>query len=157
MKKLTLLLSLYILTITAVLGQTRISVEDFSTRSTFAEKKITGINWMNDGKYYTTLTDNKITKYDITTGQPVHTLVDGAALQPQLIIEDYSFSADERKLLLQTEKQSIYRRSFIARYFVYDLGTRTVSPLSSTGRESYATFLPMAAKWPLSGTTTFST
>ena len=142
MKKLTSLLSLCILTITAVVAQNRISVEDFSTRSTFAEKKITGINWMNDGKYYTALADNKVIKYDITTGQAVHTLVDGSALKPRILIEDYSFSADERKLLLQTEKRSIYRRSFIARYFVYDLEARTLLPLSSTGRESYATFSP---------------
>ena len=127
---------------TTLTGQTRISVDDFTTQNTFVEKKITGINWMNDGKFYTALSDNKVIQYDITTGQSVRTLVDGDTLATPIVIDAYSFSNDESKMLLQTQRQSIYRRSFTAEYFVYDLNAGTLVPLSSRGRQSYATFSP---------------
>lgn len=129
-----------------VFAQSRITVDDFTIRDTFAEKKVSGINWMNDGKFYTALTDNKVLKYDITTGQPVQTLVDGGTLFPAIVIDDYSLSADETQLLLQTEKQSIYRHSFIAGYFVYDIGSKQLKPLSPGGKQSYATFSPDGSK-----------
>ena len=129
-----------------VSAQSRITVDDFTIRNTFEENKVSGINWMNDGKYYTALTDNKVVKYDITTGQPVQTLVDGRALSPSIVIDDYSLSADETKLLLQTEKQSIYRHSFVAGYFVYDTGSKRLQPLSQGGKQSYATFSPDGSK-----------
>lgn len=129
-------------TISAVYAQNKITVDDFTTRNTFAQKSVAGINWMNDGKYYTALSENKIIQYDITTGRPVQTLVDGGTLSTEIVIDDYTFSADERRLLLQSQRQSIYRRSFTAEYYVYDRDTRSLYPLSSKGRQSYATFSP---------------
>lgn len=136
------LLLFFFFSFTLVSAQNRITVDDFTTRNTFAENDVSGINWMNDGKYYTTLSDNKIIKYDVTDGQAIETLVDGGTLPTALVIDEYSFSADERKLLLQTQRQSIYRRSFVAEYFVYSLDTKSLQPLSSRGRQSYATFSP---------------
>jgi dipeptidyl-peptidase 4 len=119
-----------------------ISVEDFTTQNIFTERKVTGINWMNDGKFYTALQDNKIVKYDVTTGQPVQTLVDGDGLSSPVVIDDYSLSGDEGKILLQTQTRPIYRRSFVAEYFLYNIESQALMPLSSTGSQSYATFSP---------------
>ncbi|MGC1243456.1 MAG: S9 family peptidase [Chryseosolibacter sp.] len=127
-------------------AQRRIAVDDFTTRNTFAEKTVTGINWMKDGKYYSALADNKIMRYDITTGQPVETLVDGGTFSPAITIDDYSFSADEGKVLLQSQKQSIYRHSFVADYSVYDINRKALKPLSPGGKQSYATFSPDGSK-----------
>lgn len=121
-------------------AQKQITVEDFTTKNTFPQKTVRGINWMKDGKFYSTLENNKVVKYNITTGQPVETLVDGSALNPKIDIQDYSFSADEKKLLLSTDFQSIYRRSFTANYFIYDLAGKSVKPLSAKGKQSYAAF-----------------
>lgn len=127
-------------------AQTPITIEDFTMRNTFREKEVSGINWMNDGKYYTALSENKVIRYDITTGQPVETIVEGAALSTPIEIDAYSFSADEGKLLLQTGRRSIYRRSFLATYYVYDRATRNLRPLSESERQSYATFSPDGSK-----------
>jgi dipeptidyl-peptidase 4 len=146
MNKLRLVFLLGLFGTTSLFGQKTISVEDFTTTRTFAERSVSGINWMNDGKFYTALSDNKIIKYDITTGQPVSTLVDGSSLATPIVVDAYSFSADEKKLLLLTQRQSIYRRSFVAEYFVYDLGAGSLQPLSSKGSQSYATFSPDGTK-----------
>ena len=121
-------------------AQKQITVEDFTTKNTFPQKTVRGINWMKDGKFYSTLENNKVVKYNITTGQPVATLVDGSTLNPKIDIQDYSFSGDEKKLLLTTDFQNIYRRSFTANYFIYDLASKSVKPLSANGKQSYAAF-----------------
>ena len=123
-----------------------ISVEDFTTKDIFAERKVTGINWMKDGKFYTALHDNRVIKYDVTTGHPVQTLVDGGSLATPLVIDDYSLSEDEQKILLQSRTQPIYRRSFFAEYFLYNIGQQRLQPLSSGGPQSYATFSPDGTK-----------
>jgi dipeptidyl-peptidase-4 len=145
MKKILLSVITFIIIINAV-AQKQITVEDFTIRNTFGQKSVTGINWMNDGKFYSSLAGNKIIKYSITTGQPVETLVDGNTLSPSLIIDDYSLSHDEKKILLLTNFQSIYRRSYSANYYVYDLQTKSVKELSSKGKQSYAAFSPDGSK-----------
>lgn len=126
----------------STIAQKQITVEDFTLRNTFAQRSVSGINWMKDGKYYSSLGDNKVVKYDVSTGKAVQTLLDGSLLSPTVSIDDYSFSSDESKLLLLTAFRSIYRRSYTADYYVYDLKTRQLSRLSKGGRQSYATFSP---------------
>src|SRR5687767_10074130 len=136
------ILSFLILTFGSTYGQKAISVEDFTTKNTFAQRTVSGINWMKDGKFYSTLTNNKVIRYDITSGQEVETLVDGSSLSPAVQIEGYWFSSDESKLLLATKMESIYRRSYTAEFFIYDIASRSLQKLSDNGRQSYASFSP---------------
>lgn len=126
-------------------AQKQITVDDFTLRNTFATRSVYGINWMKDGKYYSSQDGNKIIRVNITTGQTEETLCDGDALNPKISIQDYEFSSDEKKLLLMTEREGIYRRSFKAEYYIYDLTTRTVQKISPNGKQSYATLSPDAA------------
>jgi len=126
----------------AVAAQKQITIDDFTVKNTFAQKSVNGINWMKNGKFYTSIKENAVVRFDITTGLPTDTIVDGADLSPKLTIHDYSFSQDEKKLLLVTEFESIYRRSFKAEYFVYDIEKKSLAPLSKNGKQSYATFSP---------------
>ncbi|WP_333818638.1 S9 family peptidase [Ohtaekwangia sp.] len=141
-----LLIAVFFATSIAAFAQKQITVEDFTTKNTFPQKTVRGINWMKDGKFYSTLENNKVVKYDITTSKPVEILVDGSTLSPQIDIQGYMFSGDEKKLLLQTSFENIYRRSFTANYFVYDLTTKTVRQLSAHGKQSYAAFSPDGSK-----------
>jgi dipeptidyl-peptidase 4 len=122
-------------------AQRRISVDDFSINATFQVNSVTGINWMKDGKFYTSLVDNRILKYNITSGQLVDTVFD-ARIFPSLQISTYSFSNNEDKILIASELKSIYRRSYVAEYFVYDRPSKNLKKLSSNGKQSYATFSP---------------
>ncbi|MBT1703066.1 S9 family peptidase [Chryseosolibacter indicus] len=146
MKKLITSLMVSLFFVLTASAQKQITVDDFTTKPTFYQKTVTGINWMNDGKFYSALADNKVIKYDITSGQAVETLVDGTTLNPKIEIEDYSLSADEKKIVILTDSKPIYRRSYTGEYYVYDLTNKTVKKLSSTGRQSYATLSPDGAK-----------
>ncbi|MBT1685326.1 S9 family peptidase [Dawidia soli] len=140
------LISCLVVAFYAAGAQRQIAVEDFTVRNTFGQKSVYGINWMKNGQFYSSLQNNKVVKYSITTGQPVETIVDGAGLSPALQIDDYSLSADETKVLLLTDVESIYRHSFTAQYFVYDIAQKTVKPLSGNGKQSYAAFSPDGSK-----------
>jgi dipeptidyl-peptidase-4 len=110
---------------------------------TFSPRSVRSVNWMQDGQFYSALRQNQIVKFDITTGDQVEVLVNGDELD--LKIDDYRFSADESQVLLLTDRQSIYRRSFTADYYLYSLGASTAEKLSED-RQSYATFSPDGKK-----------
>ena len=159
---LPLVIYLHILTIFftfPVLGQERkpLSLEAIFEDQVFAEYRINGINWMADGRYYTSVVPDEteyyehIVRYDITNGQIVDTLVNGANLVPEgeplaLAYNDYALSMDEGKVLFATELEPIYRRSTRAYYYVYDIARDTFRPLDNGGKQSYASFSPDASK-----------
>jgi dipeptidyl-peptidase 4 len=129
-------------TVAIVFGQKSISIEDFSQKDTFLSKSVSNINWTKDGKYYSTLQDNKIIKYNVTTGAAIDTLFDATKFPEKPVIQFYLFSSDESKVLLATEKTQIYRRSYVAVYYVFDIATGTLRKLSDGGKQSYAAFSP---------------
>ena len=124
-------------------GQQSITMDEIVNGS-FSPKSVRGVNWMKDGGFYSALDNNKVKKYDITTGNEVAVIVDGDALG--LSIDAYFFSGDESKILLLTDRASIYRRSFTGYYYAYDLQANKLLGKVSEGRASYATFSPVGNK-----------
>ncbi len=127
----------YILTLclcaTAVfqtLAQQSITLEDIWTKGTFSAKGVSGFTSMKDGKYYSAQDDNdNIIRYNFATGQAVDTILKSAAIG----LKDFSYtwSEDESKLLLQTNFKPIYRHSFTANVYVYDLkAQKLIQPVS---------------------------
>ncbi len=138
----TLLYLLLFMSSLPLVAQKQITIDDVFGKGTFSPKRISGVNWMNDGKYYSAQSGSDIYKVDVTTGQPVETIFNGDLLPDGNRLNDYSFSGDEQKLLLRTNVEMIYRRSFTADYLVYDIESKSVEALSENGRQSYATFSP---------------
>lgn len=120
-------------------AQKEIQVENFYD-GTFSQERVRSLNWMNDGLYYSELSGNNVIKNRVTDASTVATLVNGDSLG--INITDYTFSSDESKVLLMTERESIYRRSFTAEYYMYDMKNKVFSKLSENGPQSYATFSP---------------
>ena len=123
-------------------SQKKIAVENISD-GTFRQESVRSLNWMNDGQYYSALSQNKVIQYSVRTGEEVKTIVDGDALD--LSIDSYSFSDDESLVLLMTDRESIYRRSYTAIFYLYDRASDSVIKLSD-GRQAYATISPDNSK-----------
>lgn len=121
-------------------AQKELTVSDIYEKGLFKEETMKSLNWMNNGQYYTALEENKILRYNVTTGQSDSVIIDGKALN--LKIDDYDFTPDESKVLLLTDKQKIFRRSFTADYYVYTFEGKELKKLSPNGRQSYATISP---------------
>lgn len=86
----------------------------------------------------------KLLKYSFKTGTLTSTIVDlGTARGAKLKrIEGYKLSPDGRRILIQTNTHRIYRRSFTADYYIYDVGNRTLAPLSDGGAQMQPQFSP---------------
>ena len=125
-----------------------IQLEDIWARRTFSPEWVWGINSMNDGVYYSSLNYGEnnvyITQYSYETGDSILTIVDSKDLDG-IFFSDYSFSEDEKKVLLPTETESIYRYSTRSNYYVYDRETKIAEELSE-GKQRLAQFSPDASK-----------
>nr|WP_221307516.1 S9 family peptidase [Rhabdobacter roseus] len=142
---------LLLLVATAALAQTQKPVtldEIYGARAgTFTAATVQGVNWMKQGGFYSSLGPGRVVKYSIATGEAVEVLFDQRTVSVEgnsqkIEIDDYQLSADERKLLLTTDEEPIYRHSTKAEYFVYDLATQKLTRLSTQGKQQYATFSP---------------
>ncbi len=87
-----------------------------------------------DATSYTQLSDNgrTIDKYDIKSGNKIETIFDLSTARETVLnsIEGYRFSPDKTKILVWTNSKSIYRRSSTANYYVYEIRSRLLRPLS---------------------------
>ncbi len=126
--------------------KTKISVTDIYSNRKLYPTTLEGVNWTNNGGFYTRMDGNAIVRYEIKTNKAVETIFDGDASDPKIQIDDYSFSDKEDKILIQTNKQSIYRHSYIAEYYVVTTSDKSIKKLSEKGRSAYATFSPDGSK-----------
>jgi len=124
--------------------QNKLTVGDIYRNSDLRARSVDHVNWMKDGRFYTAQNGADIVQYDVTTGRAVQTILEGKSLN--INYNSYNFSADERKLLLTTDFEPIYRRSYKAEFYVYDLATKSLARLSEGGKQSYATFSPDGSK-----------
>ncbi|OON70813.1 S9 family peptidase [Hymenobacter sp. CRA2] len=138
-----------LLPLAPVVAQQRqaITLEDVWAKGTFAARQVQGFNWMRDGRYYSALDKGEVVQHDVTTGQATQTLVSSQQLRPAgadqpISVDGYEFNADEQKMLFSTATEPIYRRSTRANYYVYDRAAQKLLPLSTGGKQSYATFSP---------------
>ena len=105
---------------------------------------------MKDGEHFSALENNKIEKYSYKSfGKSIATILDGNNLtfnDEPIGIDDYFFNADESKVLIASNVNSIYRRSFTANYFVVDLKTKNVIELNKKDAQQLADFSPDGTK-----------
>ncbi len=126
-------------------------LSDLYERPTFSSKGVRGMNPMKDGNTYAAFEKGALCVFDYKTGKVINTLFVLNDLIPEgdttpIRIADYELSGNEQKALLMTDVEYIYRHSFHANYFIYDLKAKTLQPLSENGKQRLATFSPDATK-----------
>lgn len=131
-------------------GKKSFTLDDLMKSRIFRSNGINELRSMNDGVHYTVLSDDysSIVKYSYKTGEKVSAFADIYSTKVRDItrILDYEFSNDESLVLLQTSYEPIYRRSFKADYFIYNLKDNSFKPLSRNGKQQLATFSPDGTK-----------
>lgn len=87
------------------------------------------------GSAMLTLEDDgkRVVKRDIQSGRELQTIFDVTTTRETKIagIDGFTLSPDGSKLLVWRNKKMIYRRSYTAEYYVYEIRTRLLSPLST--------------------------
>ncbi|MBC7915760.1 MAG: S9 family peptidase [Pyrinomonadaceae bacterium] len=147
-------LILIFLSIQTASAQTKeISLEDIFKYRRFAAQSIQSLPSMNDGKsYVSTKTDARGVKYiaknSYSSGEEIKVLFKESDLvysgkQLDLSTE---FSADESKVMLSSDEEEIYRRSSKANYYVFDIASKRITPISTGNKQLFANFSPDASK-----------
>ena len=148
MKKI-LIICFSLVFITPIFSQKRdITLDDLWKNYAFYPKSMGGFNSMNDGEHYSTIEKTEdgqeIIKYRFKSGKKVRTLFKSTDFEiPK--IGKYTFSKNEKQLLLATETKSIYRYSSKSVYYIYNIHNDKISKLSDK-KVMYATFSPQGDK-----------
>lgn len=127
----------------------RISLDDLFKNYTFSERGVNGITSMNDGESYTIIEeDGKIAKYSYSSGKLISVLFDPSTMNNEDLsnFKEYSLSQDESKILIATNVKSIYRHSYKASFYIFDIKTKNIEPLIGGNQVMLATFSPDAKK-----------
>ena len=143
MKKLFVLF--YALMCLVSLQSQKVTLQDVAN-GTYRAQSIQGLKPMLDGEHYTQISKDhkRIVKYSFKTGKEVATIFDVATARNHKLksFDDYIMSPDESLILIQTETKPIYRRSFTAVYYIYNVRNRTLEPLSNNGPQQVPLFSP---------------
>ena len=133
--KFTVLIA-FVFAIAPLFGQ-ELSVEKIWKKYEFYDAYVSGFRSMKDGNYFSQISEvggsDAITKHKFTDSDSKGEVIvsadmlkyKGAALD----MDDYFFNENETKVLITTNSESIYRRSFSAIYYLLDLETKKLQPL----------------------------
>ncbi|MEA4967583.1 MAG: DPP IV N-terminal domain-containing protein, partial [Bacteroidaceae bacterium] len=134
-----------------IIAQKQITLEDIWSKGTFRAKSINEIRSMKNGEDYCVLTPSGIEKYQYKTGKKTDTIMNFTSLDfgqksKKNMVVDYNFSQDEKKILIAVNPEYIYRYSFYADYYIYEIETKAFYPLNVDGKQRLADFSPDGKK-----------
>ena len=114
----------------------KITIPDI-TSGKFAAKTVNGINPIEGTDTYARISDDgkRVDCYSFKTGKLLRNLFDVSNTMGKKIdsFDGYILSPDGTRMLIQTKTKSIYRRSFTAVYYLYNITSRKLEPLSDGG------------------------
>src|SRR5581483_9474425 len=151
MKKQITLVIISVAIFTSLFAQKKnITLDEIWKEYKFMPKSIDELRSTTDGKHYTTLVRGEgkqaIVAYDYKTGKAADTLFTSNNIVKagkSFMIESYAMSPGEKKILVSTGSERIFRHSTVARYFVWDREKKTLTQLRDGDEKvMYATLSP---------------
>ena len=115
-------------------------------RGNFRSQRMAALTPAPDGETYLQISSDgqRIEQYSFKTGKLVGNLLDlstahGAKVEQ---LDGYIMSPDGKRMLIQTETESIYRHSFKAKFYIFDIKNQKLEPLSEGGLQQAPLFSP---------------
>ena len=119
---------------------------DKLVNGTYSVRSLGRVTPLADGEHYAQVNpeSNAILCYSFKTGEVVDTLFSTANCRGCTFkrFDGYILSPAEDRILIQTETKSIYRRSFTATYYIYNVANKKMMPLSEDGPQQIPSFSP---------------
>lgn len=116
------------------------------TQGDFRPKGVAAVEPLADGESYAQISaDGKqIVKYSFRNGKQQGVLFDAATARGSQVdrVDGYIVSPDGKRLLIQTQTKPIYRHSFTAVYYIFDVANNRLTPLSDGGPQQTPLFSP---------------
>ena len=136
MKNYRIALLFFVLSSLSVVAQQKITLEEI-WGGAFRTKGMDALNAMKNTNQYTVLNYDRNSKsyqidlYDFATLEKVSTLFDTNNHNEVKSIDSYIFDKNEKKILIATNSNPIFRHSFTAEYYIYDIPSKTVSSFTA--------------------------
>lgn len=145
MKKTVLLSTVFLLFMSHVCFASSLTIQDV-TGGKFRAESLSAVTPLSDGENYAQISSDggKIVKYSFKTGQQTGVLFDVDNTQGERIgrFDGYIMSPDGKRMLIQTQTERIYRRSFRAVFYIYNIATRKLEKLSDYGPQQTPVWSP---------------
>ncbi len=145
MKKLFLMCAMLLTTATQIMAEGTLTIKDI-TSGVYAGERLAAVKPMADGETYAQISKDgkQIVTYSFKTGKQVAVLFDANTARGANIerVEGYIMSPDGKNILIQTETKAIYRRSFTAVYYIYNVKNNKMERLSNGGPQQTPLFSP---------------
>jgi len=146
----TIFLMMLCMSSTVIAQKKSIELKDIWGSPTFFAKGVYGLQAMNHPQHFSNTAENMdgitcLIKYDYKSGKALDTILNAYNLKvgdKTIEFEDYSFSADERYILLSTESEKIYRHSSKSLYYLYDTKSKSLTLITKNGKVQYASISP---------------
>lgn len=131
-------------------GSKAASVSDYPDIQRFVgpertAKSIDAWQYTPSGDGYLTMSADgkRIVKHDIRSGNETETLMDLTHTRETVLdnIDGFTVSDNGTKILVWRNSKKIYRRSFDAEYFVYEIRSRLLKPLSTEHKRQQAALM----------------
>ncbi|RZJ71612.1 S9 family peptidase [Flavobacterium sp.] len=141
--------TLFLLVGASVFAQKKVTVDEIYTGA-FRTKGMDELSSMKKTNQYTVLNldrnsrRSQIDLYDFATLKKVATVLDTKDHKELQSIDSYSFDASEKKILIATNSNPIYRHSFTADFYLFDIASKQLSKVLEAAQEP--TFSPDGTK-----------
>ncbi len=132
-----------------------ITLNDLWRDFRFFPQTVQGFNFLNDGIHYTAMEQTEsgraVVEYNLVTGEPTQIVFHGSALNDynenlQGRFNSYVFSPNEQYMLIATQRESIYRYSYTAVFYLYHRETGQIKPVHNGERIMVPNFCPKEEK-----------
>lgn len=121
------------------------SLEDIWTKNTFQMKSFDGYKWSKIPGAVYKIENNELVLWNIITEKKIKSVCkteDWKYDSYTIVADEYTFSANESKILIQTETEAIYRHSTKAIFYVYDIKKNKLEPVADSSKLTSCTFSP---------------
>ncbi|QKG79803.1 S9 family peptidase [Tenuifilum thalassicum] len=135
--------------VSAQVSKENITLDELFKKGTFRAKSIWGLNPMNNDEFYSAFNSKgQIAVFKLSTGEQEKVIFDPSSFDNSDLksLSSYELSSDESMILLATNVKPIYRRSYTAEFYVYNINTKELRKLSDNGAQMNAAFSPDGKK-----------
>lgn len=145
MKKFLLIVSILMTAGLIAEAQSGLSIKDI-TGGKYAAETLSEVTMLAGGETYAVLTNEgkQVVEYSLKTGKQTRVLFDvSQSLRGKVDkISGYEMSPDGSRMLVWNKVKRIYRRSFTADYYIYNIQSRVLEPLSDFGPQQSPVWSP---------------
>ncbi|MEO8233996.1 MAG: S9 family peptidase [Flavobacterium sp.] len=139
---------LFLFTSLSAIAQQKITLEEI-WGGAFRTQGMTELAALKNTNQYTVLnsdrTSSVIDLYDFATLNKVSTLINSKDFSELQGIDSYTFSSDEKKILIANNSDQIFRHSSVSHFYIYDIATKSLTKISEDKIEE-PTFSPDGSK-----------